>query len=296
MLLDPNPAEFPVAGAVAWGEDAYGLWQAFELHGVRQVMRWIKPGEFMMGSPDNEPEREKDETQHRVILSQGYWLAETACTQALWQAVTGENPSHFKESPHNPVEQISWDQCQQFIGQLNQQLDGWLKLRLPTEAEWEYACRAGTDTAFSWGNELNTDQANYDGNFPYHKGSKGENRQQTVAVNSFIPNPWGLYQMHCNVWEWCADLKGDYGSETVTDPTGSAEGHYCVLRGGSWNRNGRYLRSANRRALTPVSRSDDIGLRLAGGRAPQAGSLQAMSADGLQRSEKQGGDQGLQAE
>ena len=278
------------------GIDGYGLWVELKIKDVPFRLRWIAAGTFTMGSPQDEPERGGDETQHRVILSQGYWLAETACTQALWQAVTGENPSHFKESPHNPVEQISWDQCQQFIGQLNQQLDGWLKLRLPTEAEWEYACRAGTDTAFSWGNELTTDQANYDGNYPYHNGSKGEYRQQTVAVNSFIPNPWGLYQMHGNVYEWCADWMGVYGSETVTNPTGPAGGRYRVLRGGGWNGSGRHLRSAYRGAYIPGLSYDYFGLRLAGGRDPQAGSLQAVSTDGLQRSEKQEGDQGLQAE
>jgi len=265
MLLDPNPSVFPAASASAWGEDSYGLWQAFEINGVRQVMRWIEPGEFIMGSPENEPERNDTEIQHKVTLTQGYWLAETACTQALWQTVSGENPSRFKDQPQHPVEQVSWDDTIAFIQTCNHILNRAITLRLPTEAEWEYACRAGTDTAFSWGNDINPDQANYDGNYPYHDGVKGENRKQTVAVDHFTPNPWGLYQMHGNVYEWCADWRGDYPNEQVFDPTGVSRGHERVLRGGCWVCRGRSLRSASRDAFSPVIRFYFIGLRLAGG-------------------------------
>jgi formylglycine-generating enzyme required for sulfatase activity len=265
MLLDRDPPRFPADWAVAWGEDAYGLWQAFEIAGVRQVMRWIPPGRFLMGSSKDEPERSDNETLHQVTLSQGYWLAETACTQALWQAVTGVNPSRFKQDAENPVESICWDDCVAFVGQVKARLDGGLVLRLPTEAEWEYACRAGTDTPFSFGAELDTGKANYDGGYPYAGGARGKYREQTVPVHDFRPNPWGLYQMHGNVWEWCADGYGDYPGGPVLDPAGPAQARGCVLRGGAWYDGGRELRSAYRARYVPGYRYDGTGLRLAGG-------------------------------
>jgi formylglycine-generating enzyme required for sulfatase activity len=265
MLFDLNPPEFPAVWASAWGQDGYGLWQAFTLNGVRQVMRWIPPGSFLMGSPQDEPERHDEEIQHRVSLTQGYWLAESACTQELWQAVMGDNPSDFKDNPQNPVESISWNDCVRFFARANELLQGRLRLRFPNEAAWEYACRAGTDSPFWWGKDLTTDQANYDGNYPYAGGVKGESRGRTVEVLAFDPNPWGLYQMHGNVWEWCADWDGPYPAEAITDPCGPAEGQRRVLRGGSWFNDGRFLRSAFRLARRPDSRAHDCGLRLAGG-------------------------------
>ena len=298
MLFDPNPPAFPGDWALAWGEDAYGLWQAFEIHGVRQTMRWIPPGRFSMGSPPDEPERVDHEVQHQVTLAHGFWLAETACTQALWQAVTGENPAQFKDDPENPVEQVSWEDCEAFLAQANGMRDDGLALRLPTEAEWEYACRAGTRTPFSFGDELTTDKANYDGGYPYNDGSKSEYRARTLPVHGFQSNPWGLYQMHGNVWEWCADWYGDYPAGEAMDPVGPVEGRGRVLRGGAWDDSGRYLRSAYRSHSPPVSRYDSIGLRLAGGIDPQAGqagagaSADAVTADGREQSGRQGGGQG----
>ena len=113
------PSNFPATWAVAWGEDAYGYWQAFEIKGVRQVMRWIIQGEFLMGSPEDEHNRGGDEKQHKVIILQGFWLADTACTQALWQVVMEENPSSFTKSNQNPVDSVSWNDCQQFIQKAN---------------------------------------------------------------------------------------------------------------------------------------------------------------------------------
>ncbi|MES9901997.1 MAG: formylglycine-generating enzyme family protein [Sedimenticola sp.] len=268
MILDPNPPanDFPAPWAVAFGEDAFGRWQAFDIGGERQVMRWIEPGRFLMGSPEDEAERWKDEDRHKVTLTRGYWLADTASTQALWRVVTGVNPAHFMEDPRCPVEQVSWDDCQDFIQTANEHLGGvGPHLRLPSEAEWEHACRAGTKGPFSWGDSLTTEQANYNGNFPYAGGEKGEYRQRTLPALSFEPNPWGLYQMHGNVWEWCADWKGIYPTEPVIDPAGPIEGHSRVLRGGSWYGRGRNLRSAIRDADTPDSRIRSFGLRLAGG-------------------------------
>jgi sulfatase modifying factor 1 len=198
-----------------------------------------------MGSPPDEPERYEDEVQHEVTLSRGFWLADTACTQAFWQAVTGSNPSGFKDDPRNPVEQVSWDDVQAFIAELERRLPG-LPVRLPTEAEWEYACRAGTTTPFSFGENITPELVNYDGNYPYAGGEKGLYRQKTVPVASLPANPWGLYEMHGNVWEWCADWYGDYPTEPQVDPQGPQTGDDRVLRGGSWSYIGGYVRSAYR--------------------------------------------------
>ena len=265
MLLDPSPPLFPADWAIAWGEDTYGLWQACAIAGVRQVMRWCPPGRFLMGSPVEEPERLGGETRHEVTLTRGFWLAETACTQALWQAVDGDNPAHFQGDPEYPVESVSWLDCLDFIARANRLRDDGLVLRLPTEAEWECACRAGTRTAFSFGDALDTGRANYNGNYPYSDGPKGEYRQRTLPVRSFAANPWGLYQMHGNVRQWCADWFGDYPPGPVSDPTGPADGSYRVLRGGAWYVRGRLLRSAYRSRPPPDYRSAGIGLRLAAG-------------------------------
>src|SRR5215831_7866753 len=143
------PAEFPAPWAYAWGEDTSGLWMSFCYRGVQQCLRWIPPGEFHMGSAPAVRQRQSDETRHRVILSQGFWLADTACTQALWQVVMGENQSHFT-GEERPVEQVSWEDVQRFLARINDAAPD-LLLHLPTETEWEYACRAGTTTAFSFG-------------------------------------------------------------------------------------------------------------------------------------------------
>ncbi len=265
MMLDPNPPQFPASWANAWGEDSYGLWQAFEAQGVRQVMRWILPGQFQMGASTAEPQGPHDEKQHPVVISKGFWLAETACTQALWQAVMGQNPSHFDEDPLCPVDSVSWNDCEAFVQQLNRSLPGDLVLRMPTEAEWEYACRAGTTTVFNVGDHLSSSDANFDGNYPYGNAPKGVYHQRTLPVHEFVPNRWGLFQMHGNLWEWCDDWQGDYPSELAVDPVGPAEGLGRVLRGGSWLHRARYLRAAQRRAATPGARHRNRGLRLAGG-------------------------------
>ena len=183
-----------------------------------------------MGSPEDEPERWDDETQHQVLLTRGFWLAETACTQALWQAVMGNNPSEF-QSNDRPVEQVSWEDVQRFLVQFNRIVSGG-GFRLPTEAEWEYACRAGTTTAFWFGAQITPEQVNYHGNYPYAGGERGVYRREPVAVKALPCNDWGLYQMHGNVWEWCQDWSGTYSTETVIDPAGPARIANRVLRGG----------------------------------------------------------------
>ncbi len=251
--------------ASAMGCDRFGLYAEFNISGVTQRMRWICPGTFMMGSPETESERRDNETRHQVTLTQGYWLADTACTQELWEAVMEENPSDFKGA-ERPVEQVSWKDVQRFVERINV-LDAELGLRLPTEAEWEYACRAGTETPFAFGEQITTVQANYDGNHPYNDGPKGPYRKETIKVKALAEgiNTWGLQQMHGNVWEWCADWYGDYPEGEVVDPVGPPGGEDRVLRGGGWIFYGRYARSAQRSLYTPVYRYDYIGFRLARG-------------------------------
>jgi len=185
----------------------------------------------------------------------------TEVTQGQWKAVMGNNPSYFKACGENcPVEQVSWYDSQEFIKKINQMGEGYY--RLPTEAEWEYAARAGTRTPFAFGNCLNTDKANYDGNYPLTGCSKGKYREKTIPVASLGKNVWGLYDMHGNVWEWCNNWYGDYPDISVTDPGGPSSGSNRVLRGGSWDNNAQYCRSAKRDYYSPGYRYNDIGLRL----------------------------------
>ncbi|MCI5222136.1 MAG: formylglycine-generating enzyme family protein [Candidatus Electrothrix sp. AR4] len=247
------------------GVDQYGLYADLVFKGVTQRFRWIQPGSFMMGSPEDEPERRKNETQHEVVLTESYWLADTACTQAFWQTVTGENPSRFN-GEKRPVERTSWNDTQQFIEQLNKEIPS-LELSLPTEAQWEYACRAGTTTPFSFGGDITPEQVNYDGKYPYANGKKAEYREETVEVKALPCNDLGLYQMHGNVEEWCSDRFGNYPDEVVIDPVGLLAGRYRVCRGGSWGHGGGwYCRSALRFRHEPDDRFNWLGFRLSRGR------------------------------
>jgi len=270
-MNDTNIQNFPPSWASAWGEDAYGIFADLMIKDnpeITQRFRLIAAGEFMMGSPDNEASRESDEDYHQVAISKDYWLADTTVTQAFWQAIMGKNPAHFRDNLNNPVERISWDDAQAFIQKLNQQFQtdlGEDVIRLPTEAEWEHACRAGTETPFSLGENITPEQVNYDGNYPYHNGEKGEYREKTVKVKTFPPNSWGLYEMHGNVWEWCADAwQGQLGELAVVDPfnDNSDSGANRVVRGGSWIGSGENVRSAFRDHVSPGYRSFRIGLRL----------------------------------
>jgi formylglycine-generating enzyme required for sulfatase activity len=218
--------------------------------GVSFKMVRIPAGEFRMGSPSGEPGRYSNEKQHRVRISKSFFLGETEVTQGLWRAVMGSNPSYFKNCGNNcPVEQVSWKDCQEFIRKLNRLVSGG-GFRLPTEAEWEYACRGGTKGAYA--EDLDA-MGWYDGN----SGSK------THAVATKQPNGWGLYDMHGNVWEWCRDWYGDYPTGLVTDPTGASSGSFRVLRGGSWYDLARLCRSANRYWSGPDYRIGILGFRLA---------------------------------
>ncbi len=257
------PEEFPESWASDWGEDEYGLWMAFTYKGVRQAFRWCEPGTFLMGSPEDEPERYGNELQHKVTLSKGFWIADTPVTQALWQVVMGDNPSSFKDEDL-PAENVSWKDVQAFFDKMNDMKPD-LKLCLPSEAQWEYACRAESTTPFCWGDQIDSERVNFDGIYPYNNGRKSKYREQTVEVKELSCNDWGLYQMHGNVWEWCQDRYARYPAKFVTDPQGPQSGDRRVLRGGSWFADGRDCRSAYRYRRDPHFRSGDMGFRLARG-------------------------------
>jgi uncharacterized protein (TIGR02996 family) len=205
---------------------------------------WCPPGSFLMGSPPDEEGRASDEIQHSVTLTMGFYLSVTPVTQAQWRSVLGNNPSRF-QGDDRPVESISWEDCQGFCRVLSK-LEG-RRYRLPTEAEWEYACRAGTTTPFHFGPTISTDQANFDGNYTYGKAPKGVKRQKTTPAEIFPPNAWGLLAMHGNVLEWCQDKYGPYRSHEVSNPHGQQNADYRVLRGGCWDYSPWGCRSADRR-------------------------------------------------
>lgn len=224
---------------------------------------WIPPGTFTMGSPVSEEGHGdlSDESQHEVTLRRGFWLGKYEVTQAQWVAVMGSNPSHFK-GDDLPVEEISWYDCQSFIRKLNLDQRGDGTYRLPTEAEWEYACRAGTTTPFHFGNEISTDYANYNENFKYYGDGRKGYWDRTIRVGTFSPNAWGLFDMHGNVWEWCQDWYDENPSRSVTDPQGPGSGEMRTLRGGSWYNAAEDCRAACRWAATPNIQSNFIGFRL----------------------------------
>jgi formylglycine-generating enzyme required for sulfatase activity len=191
----------------------------------------------------------------------------------------GNNPAEFKGNKNNPVEQVSWNEVQDFLNKLNQLIPD-LNAYLPSEAQWEYACRAGTTTPFSFGDTITPEQVNYNGNYPYGDTKKGRYRKRTTPVTSLPPNDWGLYEMHGNVLEWCNDWFGDYPNEAVTNPTGATEGASRVLRGGSWGILARHSRSANRNYGTPESsRSSSLGFRFALGQTEAVKQARTVATD-----------------
>lgn len=264
-------ADNPWPWAAELGVDEYGLWAVVRVNRASQRMRWIPPGRFWMGSPENEPDRFDNENLHEVVLSQGFWLGETTCTNAFWGAVMEETAG---DDPTLPKAWISWDDCVRFTQRLLERVPG-LQWALPTEAQWEYACRAGTRTAYWWGDEFNGEFAN--------------NGDSLKPENAMPANEFGLRSMSGNVWEWCADRRGPYPEGPVTDPAGSADGPQRVLRGSSWFDVGRFLRSAYRDGFGPGTRDRYAGLRLAGGLDPQASQgARRMSADRWARSDQRG--------
>ncbi len=228
------------------------------------VFRYCPASKFLMGSPEDEAERSSRERQHLVTLTQGYWLQETPMTQALFVEVARRNPSRFSGALR-PVERVSWNDCNEFIDLLNSRgyAPKGLEFDLPTEAEWECACRAAMLTPFNFGNTLNGDKAICNGKRPYGTTTKGRYIGETFPVKKYEPNAWGFYDMHGNVREWVSDWYDDYPSEAATDPTGPSSGTKRVARGGCWHSYAKHCRSAYRSRYEPSCRSDHIGFRLA---------------------------------
>lgn len=246
------------AWADHWGWDSWGAQVTLRVGDVAQRLRWIPAGEFLMGSPAKEKGRDAYEGPlHAVRITRGFWLFDTLCTQALWQAVMGDNPSTFP-FPTHPVEHVSWSDCQEFERRLNGMLDG-LSLSLPSEAQWEYACRAGTQGA-RYLDDLDTIAW-------YFKNSRG----QTRPVGEKAPNAWGLYDMLGNVWEWCEDGYDPefYAKSPRDDPFVPPDASTPrVIRGGSWRHHPRYVRAAYRLVSEPSAQSSNLGFRCAEWGAP----------------------------
>ena len=221
----------------------------------------LEPGAFTMGSPATEFGRGDDETRHPVTLTRKVYIGQHEVTQAEWKQVMGVNPSRFGECARCPVETVDFFQVNAFLSRLNAG-NAAMRYRLPTEAEWEYACRAGTATAFSTGRSISTEQANYDGRFPYSAGSQGGTRGATAPVGSYPSNAWGLFDMHGNVWEWTADWYGEYHAGPATDPAGSPKGKARVIRGGSWNFDAKSMRCAGRFTHAPQDKGFSLGFRI----------------------------------
>jgi formylglycine-generating enzyme required for sulfatase activity len=234
--------------------------------GVKMTFMLIPPGTFRMGSPPDEKERKSDETQHTVTLTEPFYLSQTEVTQAQYQALTGQDPSHFKGAD-KPVEQVSWEEARDYAAQLTKRRGDNQVYRLPSEAEWEYCCRGGRPGSkpfgISDGRTLSSGEANFDGSFPYGGADKGPYLKSTRRVGSYKANALGLVDMHGNVWEWCADWYGPYPSDAVANPAGPSEGSLRVFRGGSWYNDSGFCRAAIRRGVTPSDRDYDLGFRLA---------------------------------
>jgi formylglycine-generating enzyme required for sulfatase activity len=226
-------------------------------NGVKLDMVLIPAGEFMMGSPESDKDTvHHEKPQHRVRITKPFYLGKYLVTQAQWEAVMGNNPSYFK-GPRNPVEDVSWEDCRGFVEKLNAKSPpGEGKFQLPTEAQWEYACRAGSTTRYCFG-----DDEKQLGEYAWYGANSGS---KTHPVGEKKANAWGLYDMHGNVWEWCQDWFDAryYAKSPTDDPTGPAGGAYRVYRGGSWYYPAWCCRSANRNLDVPGNRDLNLGLRV----------------------------------
>jgi formylglycine-generating enzyme required for sulfatase activity len=258
----------------------------------------IEPGKFLMGSPSNEAYRGNDEQQHEVEITRGFWLGADPVTVGQFRAfvkatgyrtqaereggayryvgsewkqdprINWQNPG-FQQDDSHPIVCVSWNDAQEFCAWPTKTNSGHL-YRLPTDAEWEYACRAGAAESFPFhvgqpSHSLSSTQANFNGDFPYGGTAKGPYLKRTTPVRSYKPNAWGLFDMHGNVWEWCQDWYGAdyYGQSPRQDPPGPSEGSIRVIRGGSWKDDGQYCRSAFRFWNEPADRSGALGFRVA---------------------------------
>ncbi|MBA3683702.1 MAG: protein kinase [Planctomycetes bacterium] len=246
-------------GRPAWasdqGRDQYGLWTELTVKGVKQRFRYVPAGTFDIGSPQNEPGRDKDEGRVRMTRSRSYWIADTEVTQRYWEAIGGRNDSRFR-GPERPVERVSWQESADAIARLNRSVPG-LGARLPSEVEWEYACRVGVEGAYI-GSDGRVDPSKVDTVAWYARNAAGG----TKDVARRFPNPLGLFDMHGNVWEWCEDRYGQYSPTPAIDWIGR-EQETRVARGGSWGDDAYACRAANRVALRPELRTLYVGVRLA---------------------------------
>jgi formylglycine-generating enzyme required for sulfatase activity len=230
--------------------------------GMKLVL--IPKGTFMMGSPESEEGRDKDENQHEVTISKDYYLGVYEVTQAQYEKVMGKNPSYFQgaivgnENADLPVDRVSWEDAVEFckkLSDLPEEKKAGRVYRLPTEAEWEYACRVGSKTAYSFDDE--------EGLLPEYGWFKRNSSNRTHTVGLLEPNAWGLYDLHGNVWEWCSDRYGEYPQGAVSDPPGPCEGSNRVIRSGGWYGEAALCRSALRRGHVPSIRLNSHGFRLA---------------------------------
>ena len=291
LMYVSHPLErgIPPPWANGWGDSRSGPMVSFRVESVEYWLRWIPIGTFKMGSPETEPGRRDDEVEHLVKISQGFWMGETQVTQALWTAVMGKGRHQFgfKDS-RRPVENVSWEDTQAFIRTLETKKPG-VRMRLPTEAQWEYACRAGSQEAtyagpidiagdhnapvldsIAWyggncGHEFDLERGEDSSKWPgkqYNHSKAGTRR-----VRSRRKNSWGLYDMLGNVWEWCQDWYGPYApahdpSYALVDPMGPNEGSFRVVRGGSWASQASNLRAASRYHYDSSYKDTNIGFRL----------------------------------
>ena len=256
--------------ARAWGRDRFGVFADLVVGEVRHRFRWIPRGTFTMGSPEGELGRYLDEVEHEVTIPSGFWFGEGPCSQALWLEVMGENPSRFK-GHDRPVENVTWRDTRSFFSKLNDRVEG-LETRLPTEEEWEYACRAGTKTA-TYEGDLTTEYARdpvLDRIAWYDENSGNE----THPIGELLPNRHGLFDMLGNVWEWCDDVYAAYDESSADDDTDDedeADGRLRVIRGGSWLVVAGLVRAAYRSPVLPSHRHGGRGFRLARGHGAQGG-------------------------
>ena len=227
----------------------------------------VKPGSFIMGSPDNEPHRDRNEKQKEIKILTPFYLQSTEVTIKQWRAVIGKKFFGRKKGMDTmPVTRVSFHDCQNFIKKLNKMDIG--VYRLPTELEWEYACRAGTTTAYSWGNSIDCSKAMYGNNklkqseCIQHFKSRGIKPNQAAPVKSFNPNPWGFFDMHGNVWEWCSDPYEKYNFRPVERGVSFVKTKMRIKRGGSWFKHGWSCRSANRAYAHPGGKFKTVGFRL----------------------------------
>jgi formylglycine-generating enzyme required for sulfatase activity len=259
---EPSSPRAPKAGDVI--KNSIGMQLAF-----------IPQGKFLMGSPASEPDRGEDEFQHEVQITRPFYLGVYEVTQAEYQQVMRASPSHFnrkqvgQDTSRFPVEDVSWKDATEFCRRLSElpgERAAGRVYRLPTEAEWEYACRAGTQTATSFGDRLDSTQANFDGTHPYNRAAKGPELERTTAVGSYRPNAWGLYDMHGNAQEWCQDWYDEkyYKASPGSDPEGPAtKTERRVVRGGGWWWSGENCRSARRLSWWPDKSDYMSGIRVA---------------------------------